>query len=515
MLVDDEPFVRQGLMALINWEKYDFEICCEADNGTDAFELAKVFNPELIITDIKMPEMDGLELIKKCKEDSNINSKYIILSGFSDFEYARTAMGYGVYNYILKPVDEEEVVDTLNKIKNELDIISKKTLNEVDNKEFTSKILKEFIDGKIEESRLAKVKKCIPEYEKGEFVYTILQPVNGQYSLDSYEKDTYEIITEIRKVILNINVNNMTLFVLQENIGLGIVVSKIMNDKDSFNSVLQIIADEILERVGIKVIIYMGKSVKGIAYIKDSRDFCMTAINTNFILSRKGIVCYEDIKDVVFNYSGESNKLFEDLIESVEKNNINKIDENIEAIYTNLQMKGVAPEIIKASIANFQLDVIKLITNMNGELKELASSIKILQLNFMVISDIKEELRSFCVLASEYMSKLKQTNKSGIIYEVKEYINANYNKDIKLKDISKHFYINTIYLGQIFKKNFEVSFNDYLNNFRVERAKELLDNKKYKICEISAMVGYKDEKYFITKFEKITGVTPAEYKKVL
>mgnify|MGYP001594635971 FL=1 len=115
MIVDDEPFVRKGLRSLINWESYNFSICYEADNGRDALKLAKDFRPDLIITDIKMPEMDGLELVKKCVENADIESKYIILTGFSNFEYAQRSMGYGVCNYILKPVEEEEIIETLIK----------------------------------------------------------------------------------------------------------------------------------------------------------------------------------------------------------------------------------------------------------------------------------------------------------------------------------------------------------------------------------------------------------------
>ncbi|HEY5562617.1 MAG TPA: response regulator [Clostridiaceae bacterium] len=517
MIVDDEPFVILGLEALINWHQYGFEVCCVADNGIDAFEKAKNFKPNLIITDIKMPEMDGLELIKRCIGEQLIDSKYIILTGFSNFEYARSAMRYGVYNFILKPVDEDEIINTLNIIKEELDLKKQKIFNEFDYRDFTGKMLKKFIDGKLLEKKLGKIKKYVPEYKNGEFIYVILQAVKCKYSQVYYEADIYEILKEIKKVILNINGVNKTLFFLQENIGLGIVVSKSMLDNQNYSlmPMLQMVIDIIFEKMGTQAILYIGKTVRGIPLIKESRDSCITTVNTNFLLSRKGIVSYETIKDIIFNYSGKSNELFEELTEAVEKNNLNKINENIEIICTNFQVELIAPEIIKADIASFELEVIKLITNMNGDVKHLASSVKRLQLNFMVISDIKEELKNFCNLASKYMNSIRETKKSGILYEVKKYININYSQDIRLKDISKHFYINTIYLGQIFKKKFGVSFNDYLNDYRITKAKELLESKKYKISEISTMVGYNDANYFISKFEKITCVTPAEYKKYL
>ena len=219
MIVDDEPFVRKGLRSLINWESYNFSICYEADNGRDALKLAKDFRPDLIITDIKMPEMDGLELVKKCVENADIESKYIILTGFSNFEYAQRSMGYGVCNYILKPVEEEEIIETLIKLNKELDLKSEKILNTFNYVDFTTKVLERFVNGYIEQDELYKIKQFIPEFEKGEFVYIILQPIKVLNILEYYEENSYEIIKEIKRVILNITGINKALNVLSENNG--------------------------------------------------------------------------------------------------------------------------------------------------------------------------------------------------------------------------------------------------------------------------------------------------------
>ncbi|WP_443663573.1 response regulator, partial [Clostridium sp.] len=456
MIVDDEPFVRKGLRSLINWESYNFSICYEADNGRDALKLAKDFRPDLIITDIKMPEMDGLELVKKCVENADIESKYIILTGFSNFEYAQRSMGYGVCNYILKPVEEEEIIETLIKLNKELDLKSEKILNTFNYVDFTTKVLERFVNGYIEQDELYKIKQFIPEFEKGEFVYVILQPIKVLNILEYYEENSYEIIKEIKRVILNITGINKALNVLSENNGLEILVSisKLNKNNMDMKSILQTIIDEILEKIRIHVIIYTGIRFIGIPSIKCSRDSCLNTINTNFILSKKGIVSYENIENIVFNYGSSSTKLFDELLESVEKNNINKIYENIEYIYENLAMHRIAPEIIKANILSFELEVIKLIVHMGGDVREVSNSFKHLKFNFMIICDVRKQLTKFCILVSGYIHTLKQTSKFGIVYEVQKYINSNYNKDIKLKDISKQFSINTIYLGQLFKKNF-------------------------------------------------------------
>ena len=122
MIVDDEPFIIEGLKALIDWEHYGFQVCSEAGNGMEALENARRLNIDLVITDIRMPEMDGLKLIQRCIEELKDTCKFIVISGFNDFEYARKALSLSVESYILKPVDEDEIIEALISIKEKLDL---------------------------------------------------------------------------------------------------------------------------------------------------------------------------------------------------------------------------------------------------------------------------------------------------------------------------------------------------------------------------------------------------------
>ena len=110
LLVDDELIVRQYLVSIIEWEKYGFYICGEAGSGKEALEMIELYSPDLVITDIKMPEIDGLELVRIAVDEMKAMSKFIILSSYNDFTYARTAIKYNVMDYILKPLDEGELL---------------------------------------------------------------------------------------------------------------------------------------------------------------------------------------------------------------------------------------------------------------------------------------------------------------------------------------------------------------------------------------------------------------------
>ena len=116
MLVDDEPFIMQGLKVLIDWGKENFEIVHMASNGKEAINYLKDNKVDLIIADIKMPIMNGVELLKKIREDKLTDAEFVILSGYNDFEYAKETMRYGCMDYLLKPINKDELLGILRKI---------------------------------------------------------------------------------------------------------------------------------------------------------------------------------------------------------------------------------------------------------------------------------------------------------------------------------------------------------------------------------------------------------------
>ncbi|MBO9598418.1 MAG: response regulator, partial [Cohnella sp.] len=117
ILVDDEIFVRKGLLALIPWQRLGYEVVGEADDGEEAMKLIDRLRPDVVITDIRMPVMDGLRMIGNVRENGGYAPKFIIISGYSDFKYAQQAVRYGVQDFILKPIDEDELTVALLRIK--------------------------------------------------------------------------------------------------------------------------------------------------------------------------------------------------------------------------------------------------------------------------------------------------------------------------------------------------------------------------------------------------------------
>lgn len=161
LIVDDEPFIRQGLKILINWEEYGYEIVGEACNGLEAIKELEKKDVDIIITDLKMPEMNGIELIEYVRKNILDEIKFIVLSGYYEFEYAKKAIKYNVTDYILKPIQKDELIKVLVALKEEyLKQEQQSVIQKIKDKVIYDKYLNEVIYGRYDNTSLEYIKKC-------------------------------------------------------------------------------------------------------------------------------------------------------------------------------------------------------------------------------------------------------------------------------------------------------------------------------------------------------------------
>lgn len=350
MIVDDEPNIRKGLSYLINWEKYNFTISSLAKNGKDAIEKMNSSYPDLVITDIKMPGMDGLSLIKHVRKNMHDNNMiFIILSGYDEFEYAKEAIQYNVRSYLLKPIDERELVNILNLI--DKDLQQKKPYNFFYNKK-----------------------------------------------VENFSEQFYEI------------------------------------------------------------------------------------------------------------------KEFKKLIDAIENNNSTSILNIIDDIFSTFNDIFLHPRFIKIHLDNFIITLSNIVSNMDGNIHDIIKKYSFFKsdISSLNMDKLKDSLTEFCLEISSYTNKLKKS--CGVVNKVKKYVDENYSENIRLKDIAQKHYINTAYLGQLFKKETDLNFTQYLNQIRIENAKKLLKRTDLHIYQIAEKVGYKNSDYFIIRFKESENCTPMEYK---
>ena len=383
LIVDDEMLVRYGLFTTIDWESYGFEIVGDAKNGKVALELVNELQPDIIISDIRMPIMDGLEFICELK-NRGIEKEVVILSGYDDFNYAKKALEYGASAYLLKPIENDELINVLLKLKNKLENRNR---------------LMQTIEGFNEGLEILKQK-------------FLIDLINGEYNkFDSIKEklDLYRITPQFEKLCFSL---------IKTDNGVNVL-------------------DNILN-----------------ANVQNEKKYAIPFININ------GEVC------VIW--------FFDD-------------DDIIDQINSYLGKVEFISAFVTGSAYNSWMDI----KTAYDEARNMINDN--IEKNGVLLKDVE---------TPNYRKEIK---------EALEYIKNNYNKNISVEQVANELFLSSYYFMHIFKKNVGKTFNEYLVQYRIEIAKQLLRDTKYKVFQVSELVGYKNTKYFSQLFKRETGLLPKEY----
>ena len=508
LIVDDDTIIREGLSNIINWEEYDLEIDKVAENGVDACDFLKFNQIDIMITDIRMPEMDGIELI----EWVNINCpdvKNIVLSGYSDFQYVKEAARLGIENYILKPVDERELINTLiatvKKIEKEM---NRKTFEAEGFNVLRSNILYRWVRGDIDEYEIR---------EKAPFI-----------GLELHAKE-YILVMIVQRGSKTKNTNLL----------------QWVNKYIEFNCPKENKPISFMNYDGTIVIIFYGDNIsikkedpeKLIGYINKNSEVNVFISVSDKVTNHKDISkCYADAKRLQ-NYSlikGKNKSIFQSEVEKSMNNSRNEYDMDFSALNNAVKNKNIIEvnsfieksfEIIKAhnnvnpstmqdAAVNILYNILTTVKSNNVYSNNIMESCSISLIDVYQFSDIDEMKYYLCETSSKLLNRVVEEDEklSVIVKRAKDYIDNNYIKDIKLKNISHDFNMNAYYLGQLFKDGTGESFNNYLNKYRINKAKELLTSGFVKVNGVAEKVGYVNTNYFYTIFKKTVGVSPATYR---
>lgn len=514
LIVDDEPFIRQGLKLLIDWEKHGCEVMGEASNGKEAIDIVENNTVDLIITDIKMPEINGIELIKKIKESNHSNIKFIVLSGFYEFEYAKSAIKYGVKDYILKPIQKDELNHVLDEFQREF-IKEQDHMSKIEKAKKASyeMSLNKLILGKADSGT---IKNLNDELKPSDYIRFILIDIDfAKMSIDEKNDCRLKFYSKIKELLHNEEENLICELDDKKNMySLGFIYDKkflgdnVFDDREYINNLVY----KLRKVIDHKFYVYVGKNVSVIEELKDSYE---SASMLKIIDSDKNVIYYEDIYKESCRSEIIKKQYMDDLINSIEENSKEKIQKSIHSFYDSFKDGLIDLEIIKINIDYLLFNLINIEKDINGESnkEELMGLIELLDIENIISRDSSKNLENFSLNFAEYLNNLRKNSAKGILSYIDKEISENYMEKLSLKSLSEKYYLNSAYLGQIFKKKYKVSFKDYLNEFRIEKAAEILKRSDEKIYEIAEKVGYSNNDYFINKFTQIKGKTPFKYRK--
>lgn len=500
LIIDDEPYVREGLKYIIDWKANGFEVCGEASNGDEGYDRILELKPDVILLDIQMPGRQGLDILKDIR-NKGVNGKFIIISGYSNFDYAKKAIRYGVKDYLLKPIEEEELLEIVLKLKKEIEEEKKSQSYLEQNKT----ALRHYLLGQLI------LNKEIKEYEdvnkvlnhKGTVQVALISNSSNQYNFDN--------ILKIEEVLIN-NLDekeNIDVIKLEDKIAL--VIRNI--NSNYANKLLNKIKNKLDQELESNNFIALGEEVSDIEEIYSSYRSAKKLTNHKFLFNTLDVASNSQMDNKNANINLDKKEILNSIYTYLEIGQLESFNEYVSLlkkfIRDNWYKENESKVLITKSLLDFS-DKLKKDYSLLFKNKNICEEIIDEIYKRDSLEDVINVLKKGLMQISKEIS-INSNNSS--IKRIVKYVDTNYYKDLKLETLAEIFNYNSAYLGKIFKNYTGVSFNTYLDKRRIDEGKKLLLEKNLKVYEVCELIGYKNIDYFHSKFKKYVGVSPLNYKK--
>lgn len=511
MTVDDMPVYRDYLRNFIDWNAYGFEVCCEAKDGRDALELYERYQPDIVLTDIVMPYMDGLELSEKLLKD-NPDVSIILITGNSEFDYARKAVKLGVCDYIVKPFEKEELIIALLKLQDNINrVLELSNEQEKLREERREQLLRQFIYTKNSEEN--KIKEIRNHFKYPYFLIITIR-------IDLYEnKVAPEEILKWKQVLSSMLHNmiqiNGTQEIFQDFEG-NIVTILNFQDKQSMEDYegfeFEDISKLTKEHIGFDISVGISDYCYEARRLRDAYYQTIQALSNSYVEHRNKIF---DYKRMILNrrsefYSwdliDEINKCMDVLdYDRIEKLILQELDRIKE--YENSEYAVMIYMSLLSVLFSYFVKLGRNIDDIFGKGFHPYSVIN----NENTYSSKREFICDCYKKAIHYQLEHQDTKSSQIAKQARSYIEMNYgNPELSIEDLSRELLVNQTYLRRMFKDEFQMTISDYITKYRMEKAKELIKKGNIKLSYISYEVGYNDSSYFSKCFKKYFGYLPSD-----
>ncbi|WP_373237661.1 response regulator [Hungatella hathewayi] len=531
ILVDDEEEVRKSIIKQIDWESAGFQVVGDAENGEDALEKIEVLEPDVVLTDIRMPYMDGLTLAEKIRQRYP-STKVVIFSGYDDFEYAQKAIKLNVTEYILKPVNVEELTSILKRIKSNLDeeIEEKRNVSRLrENYRKSLPIIREQFFNDMVHRRLADdlIESKLREYDipiTGARKW-IIAAIDVEKSDDRSKKtlslhEEEELIPISVMQIVREKLKSYCRFSLfQSTAEAGMVVIAALDDDNTTTGLIDVLGDickETKRILEVPVTIGIGHSVTGLSKIAGSYQSAVEALGYKAVVG-SGITIYINDMEPVgsgkleFDNSDES-----DFISAVKFGPDEKIEAVMVRISGKLESARVHYRQQQVYVFGVLNTVIQMIQQYDLNLEEILGG-ELEYLNVIDKLQKREEFGEWLLKTARKMNQAinqeRDMTTRQVIQQARQYIMDNYqNPDLSVEMICRHLHMSPAYFSTMFKKETGQAYIAYLTEIRLNKAVELLNKTDDKTYVIASKVGYQEQNYFSYVFKKKFGVSPTKFR---
>lgn len=531
-LVEDEMVIRRGIKNSIDWEKEGYIFCGEASDGELAYPMIIKEKPDILITDIRMPFMDGLELCKLVKKELP-NIKILILSGYDEFDYAKEAICLGVTEYLLKPISSGKLLEALNGV-------SESIRREKEDKDLVRKYMEEMRENtehekqKFFEQMIAGNLSMVDALETGKKyemnlsagMYNLLL---FRFTLGEENRKSGELLGEAEYAIEKLTERLEYVFEFQRGVEGWAFLLMADNEEQMSERVKEL--SKVLEEImkNYSTIAYfggIGQPVARLRELEESFREAERALAARFTMELNRIISVEDIRmaqnvdtldDIEITSFGEIEKTRTMLEKFLNNGAEDEIDEFVDVYINELSEENLKSVLMRQYIIMdayiVMMSFCEKIEGIEGEMQAQSEELKNSMKTIQTLEEIKNYIRMLLKKIIGVRDTISGRRYSDIIEIAKDQIRKTYMSDeISLNTIAAEVGMSPSYFSSIFSKEMGKTFVEYLTEIRMDRAKELLMCSSMKTSEIGYEVGYKDPHYFSYIFKKTQNCTPKEFR---
>ena len=522
IIVEDELQIREGIACAIDWVSHGLIVKGVAADGCEGFALYQAKRPQIVITDIRMPNMDGFAMVERIRA-ADPKVKFIVMSGYSEFEYIKKAMENKVSEFILKPVMPRELLEAVLKLNAEYIRETVEAEQQLRFHEYVRRSIKLLKNSFFENLTTAEtvsvgamMKRAefleIGLAEDGRYVVALLEPDNFGDATGSYPEQNRQMLLKlVEDEIDDTLLKSGESWQVREGVYGVMFVSKNGPLYDSVSERVEAVKSKLQAVLGISVTAALSDEVRGIENIPLAFAGASESLKYKVLLGNGYTIEYNDIK--YMNKIGAESAVAScgEILKAMRSTDKGEVESAVEG-FLNDTFSDASPDNIEWLCTRAIFALFSELAGEGWQEAELDAAFHSLYEDLRKRDTIDSIKRSFKETVSALAEGKQETN-SFAVRRIIAYLNQNYAEKLSLQRLSEEAYLSSSHLCRVFKQEMGVNIGDYLVSIRIQKTKEFLCDTKYKVYEIANMVGYSDSRFFGNLFRRHTGVTLTEYRK--
>lgn len=536
IIVDDEPATRHGLRVCVDWAAYGVEIAGEADGGEAGLRLAERVRPDIVLTDVKMPGMDGIEMVRRLRQSFERLS-VIFVSGYDDVDYLKQAMKYAAVDYILKPVQLDELLQVVRKV---VDMSNREADRQALWTEMNAKLREsmpllrerffaQLLAGEAEgdlqalENRIDFLDLSLPL--KADYCALVVSMDNREAILRQIGRKEAELVSfSVLNICEEIVRDRLSGYAVEHRAGEYVILLRLSGDEEQeaiFPLVTQLKEQlsAFMERfIRTSLTVGVGHRVDQLRDVPYSYFTAMEAVRQKLFLGTNQIITVDDMETGqnidLRHIHARVNALPSLLKSGMEEKALAFLDSLFEELaacrgMTRHHCRIVALQVLTGA-SHFLIEYGMASAGIERRERELWEVLFQLE----TIQDMREALGDYLLQVCRAVGERRDRKTHEVIERIKTVVLERYHENLTIGDIATQVFFSSTYICLLFKQETGETINDFITKTRMDKAKELLVDTSYKLHEICALIGYAEPSYFSKQFKKTVGMSPSEYRDI-